>query len=131
MTWMIDTNTVSHIVKGQASALARLERLSIADVCISAVTEGELHFGLAKRPDATRLHLIVGEFLRRVEAMPWDSSVASTYGQMRAQLEAVGKVVGPLDLMIAAHAKALDCILVTNDAGFMKIPDLRIEDWTK
>ena len=63
--------------------------------------------------------------------MPWTSSVAAVYGRLRADLESVGTVVGALDLMIAAHSVALDCTLVTNDAGFRKIPALRIEDWTQ
>jgi tRNA(fMet)-specific endonuclease VapC len=131
MTWMLDTNTVSHIIKGHTRALAQLEKTAIADVCISVVTEAELHFGLAKRPEATRLHLIVREFLQRTEIVPWGSSVARTYGKLRADLEAVGKVVGALDLMIAAHAVALDYTMVTNDAAFGKISNLRIEDWTR
>jgi tRNA(fMet)-specific endonuclease VapC len=131
MTWMLDTNMVSHIIKGHTRALAQLEKAAIAEVCISVVTEAELHFGLAKRPEATRLHLIVREFLRRAEVVPWDSTAARIYGKLRADLESAGKVIGALDLMIAAHAVALDYTLVTNDAAFGKIAHLKIEDWTR
>ncbi len=126
---MLDTNTVSHIVKGHQRILARLENTPMTTVCISAITEGELRFGLAKRPEATRLHHIVHEFLQRVEIKPWDSEIATAYGTMRAALEGRGKVVGALDMLIAAHAVALDCKLVTNDAGFYKIDQLKTEDW--
>ena len=128
--FMLDTNTVSHIVKGNSRVLARLAKVHMSDICISAITEGELRFGLAKRPQATRLHHIVHEFLQRVEIKPWDSTTAIAYGNLRAALEGGGNVVGALDLLIGAHAMALGCKLITNDAGFGKIRNLKIEDWT-
>jgi tRNA(fMet)-specific endonuclease VapC len=127
---MLDTNTVSHIVKGHERALARLAKTPMTEVCISTITEGEVRFGLAKRPQATRLHHIVHEFLQRVEIKPWDSTTAIAYGTLRAALESTGKTVGALDLLIAAHAIALDCRLITNDSGFEKIGHLKTEDWT-
>ncbi len=128
--FMLDTNTVSHILKGHSNALERLAKVPMTDVCVSAITEGELRFGLAKRPQATRLQHIVHEFLQRVEIKPWDSTAAITYGALRASLEGVGKVVGALDLLIAAHAIALNCKLITSDAGFSKIGNLESVDWT-
>ena len=128
---MLDTNTVSHILKGHPTALDRVSRVAMTDVCISVITEGELRFGLAKRPAATRLRHIVQEFLRRVEIMPWDSGTATAYGVLRAQLEGSGRIVGTLDLLIAAHAISLDCTLATSDGGFDKIENLKTENWAK
>lgn len=128
--WMLDTNTVSHILKGHAVALKKLSMCPMESVCISAITEGELLFGLAKRPQATRLHKIVHEFLQRVDVCPWDTHVANVYGDLRASLEAEGKIVGSLDLLIAAHAVSLEATLVTNDAGFEKVSTLKRQDWT-
>ncbi len=130
MSWMLDTNTISHILKGHPRALERLSQAPMANVCISVITEGELRFGLAKRPKATRLHKIVSEFLQRVAVEPWASSTANLYGGLRASLEGSGKIVGALDLLIAAHALDLNATLVTNDAGFAKIARLLTEDWT-
>lgn len=130
MSYMLDTNTVSHILKGHHRALERLSHVPMANVCISVITEGELRFGIAKRPQATRLQRIVGEFLQRVAVEPWESSTAHAYGDLRASLESSGKVVGALDLLIAAHALDLNATLVTNDAGFRKIAHLKTEDWT-
>ncbi|ACI52118.1 PilT protein domain protein [Gluconacetobacter diazotrophicus PA1 5] len=130
MTRMLDTNTVSHILKGHPRALERLSQIPMASVCISVITEAELRFGIAKRPEATRLHRVVNEFLQRVDVQPWESSTADSYGNLRAALEASGKIVGSLDLLIAAHALDLNSILVTNDAGFSKIAQLETEDWT-
>ena len=112
---MLDTNTVSHLLRGHALVAQRIVAVPITSLCISAITEGELLFGLAKRPSAERLHIAVGEFLRRADVLPWDSAVAKHYGIVRADLECHGKVLSPLDLLIAAHALAVGAVLVTND----------------
>jgi tRNA(fMet)-specific endonuclease VapC len=101
----------------------------MASLCVSAITEGELLFGLAKRPNATKLHTLVREFLLRVDVLPWDSTVATQYGALRAQMELQGKILAPLDLLIAAHALNKGAILVTNDRSFNQAPGLQVEDW--
>ena len=128
--FMLDTNTVSHLLKEHPGVVRRVVAAPMASLCISAITEGELLFGLAKRPDAKRLHLAVREFLRRVDVLPWDNVVAEHYGTVRAGLERQGKLLAPLDLLIATHAISVDAILVTNDRAFGQITDLHIEDWT-
>jgi tRNA(fMet)-specific endonuclease VapC len=85
---------------------------------------------LAKRPDAKRLHLLVQEFLRRVDVLPWDSSIAKYYGTVRADMEHQSKILAPLDLLIAANALSVDAVMVTNDQAFCLVADLSIEDWT-
>ncbi len=127
---MLDTNTVSHLIKGNESVGQRLVEIPMASLCISAVTEGEMLFGLAKRPEATRLHRVVREFLRRVDVLPWDTATAEVYGNLRARLEASGKILGSLDLLIGSHAVATNSILVTSDSAFSMIDDLKLEDWT-
>ncbi len=101
----------------------------MGQLCISAVTEGELQFGLAKRPNANRLHLAVAEFLLRVDVLPWDRAVAAQYGTLRAAMERHGHILGPLDQMIAAHALCAGGVLVTNDHAFTMVPGLPLEDW--
>lgn len=128
--FMLDTNTVSHLLKEHPGVVRRVVAAPMASLCISAITEGELLFGLAKRPDAKRLHLAVWEFLRRVDVLPWDNVVAEHYGTMRANLERQGKILAPLDLLIATHALRVDAILVTNDRAFGQVADLHVEDWT-
>src|SRR5699024_4327402 len=102
--YMLDTNSVSHLLRGNPIVARHLVSLPMSSLCISAITEGELHFGLAKRPEATRLHEAVREFLKRVDILPWDSSVTEQYGRARASMERMGKSLAPLDLLIAAHA---------------------------
>jgi tRNA(fMet)-specific endonuclease VapC len=128
--YMLDTSTVSHLLKGNPAVARRVVAAPMAALCVSAVTEGELSFGLAKRPDATRLQLAVEQFLRRVDVMPWDTVVAKRYGTVRADMARQGKTLAPLDLLIAAHALAIDAILVTSDRAFGQVTDLHVEDWT-
>lgn len=128
--YMLDTNMVSHLIKEHPAVAQRVVAVPMASLCISAITEGELLLGLAKRPDAKRLHLVVRELLRCVDVLPWDSSITEQYGTVRANMERQGKSLAPLDLLIATHALSIDAILVTNDRAFSQVPDLVIEDWT-
>ena len=128
---MLDTNTVSHLIKRQPQAIARLLHVPMHNVCISAITAGELAFGLAKRPQAMALREAVNEFLRRAEVMPWDDAVAQTYGTLRAELNKNGTPLAALDLQIAAHALHLKATLVSNDKAFAQVGGLIVEDWVK
>ncbi|GHU01867.1 ribonuclease VapC [Betaproteobacteria bacterium] len=129
--YMLDTNMVSRLVKMDPAAMARARAVPVTSLCVSAITEGELLFGLAKRPDATRLRAAVREFLRCVDVLPWDDDVAEHYAQTRAALELQGKTLAPLDLLIAAHAESLGAVLVTNDKALRLMSNLRLEDWTE
>ncbi|MFI5095393.1 MAG: type II toxin-antitoxin system VapC family toxin [Candidatus Acidiferrales bacterium] len=130
--YLLDTNIASCIIKGNSPAVdRRLVKVAMAQLAISAVTEGELRFGAARLPHATRLHNMIEDFFLRVAVLPWDSDAAQQYGQLRATLERDGQLMGNLDTMIAAHALALDAILVTNDHAFARIKKLKVVDWTK
>lgn len=128
--YMLDTNAVAHLLKRHAAVLQHVLAVPMASLCISAITEGELRFGLAKRPQATRLHQAVDEFLLRVDALSWDSAAADTYSTVRAALESRGRGLAPLDVLIAAHALSTGCVLVTSDRAFAQVPGLALEDWT-
>ncbi len=128
--YMLDTNTVSQLIKAHPSVARRVVSAPVASLCISSITEGELLLGLDKRPDAKRLHAAVRELLRRVDVLPWDSTTAERYGTIRADLERRGKTLAPLDLLIAAHALGADATLVTNDRAFRQVVGLHLEDWT-
>ena len=129
--YLLDTNTVSHLIKAHRAVARRVAAAPMTALCLSAITEGELLFGLAKRPDAPRLHLAVRELLRCVDVLPWDSASAARYGTVRAALERAGKTLAPLDMLIAAHALQMEAILVTSDRAFRQVVDLHIEDWTE
>ena len=84
--YMLDTNTVSHLIKEHPIVARRLVATPMASLCISSITEGELLFGLAKRPEASRLHLAERELLRRVDVLPWSSATAERNGVVRAEM---------------------------------------------
>jgi tRNA(fMet)-specific endonuclease VapC len=130
--YLLDTNTASYIIKGNIPAVRRkLVKVPMGEVAVSAVTEAELRYGVARLPNATHLQKVVEEFLLRVTVLPWDSDAARTYGDLRAALESQGQPMGNLDLMIGAQALALGTVLVTSDKAFTRIKRLKIEDWTK
>lgn len=84
---MLDTNTVSFIIRNHPVVIQHMVSITPRSVFISAITEGELRFGLEKRPEAKRLFIVVQEFLRCVDILPWGSSVSKTYAAVRAQME--------------------------------------------
>lgn len=129
--YLLDTNTVSFLIRMQPEVLTHVANVPMAALSISAITEGELSFGLAKRPEAKRLHLLVHEFLLRVDVAPWDRAVAQRYGTLRAECERAGTILAPLDLLIAAHALAIGAMLVSNDHAFRNIKNLPLVDWTQ
>lgn len=130
--YLLDTNTVSFIFKGNFPAVRRrVAEVPFTQLAISTITEGELRFGIARRPGATRLHAVIEDFLLRVSILPWDSEATRHYGALRASLERSGQPMGNLDTMIAAHALAIGATLVTNDRAFSRIKNLKVEDWTK
>jgi tRNA(fMet)-specific endonuclease VapC len=128
--YMLDMNMVSYLFKEHSKVVEHLTSKPVAAICISAITEAELLYGLAKRPDAKRLHAVVNEFLKRVDVLPWDSQIAARYGAVRARIEKRGNVLAPLDLLIGTHALDTHAVLVTNDKAFQTLPGLSIEDWT-
>jgi tRNA(fMet)-specific endonuclease VapC len=130
--YLLDTNMASYVIKGNIPRVReRLLKVPMAQVLISAVTEAELRFGVARRPEAVRLGTAVEEFLLRVDRLPWGSEAAQHYARVRAALEREGKPIGNLELMIAAHALAARAVLVTNDRVFRRVRELTIEDWSK
>jgi tRNA(fMet)-specific endonuclease VapC len=103
----------------------------MAEVGISVVTEAELRFGVARRPEAATLQRVVEGFLLRVEVLPWNSEAAQQYARIRAALEKEGEPMGNLDLMIAAQALAAQVVLITHDRVFRRVRGLRVEDWSR
>src|SRR5579862_1863945 len=109
--YLLDTNTVSNVIKGNMPKVCeRLLRVPMAEVGISAVTEGELRFGVARLTGAVKLAKAVEEFLLRVEILPWNSEAAKRYAQLRSDLEKKGEPMGNLDMMIAAQALAAEAV---------------------
>lgn len=133
MRYLLDTSTVSLMLREVRPHIRqRLARTPMGAVCISSVTEGELRYGLARRGHPQALAERVHALLVRVESLPWTSSVAQTYAVLRSDCEARGIVLGPLDMMIAAHARATNATLVSADRAFRKLErQVRVQDWSE
>jgi tRNA(fMet)-specific endonuclease VapC len=123
---MLDTNMVSYIARGRSlAARTRLTALKHDEVaCISAITEGEIRYGLAKRPEATTVKAVMDGVLARLRILPWGRDEAQAYGVLRAKLEASGTTLGHMDMLIAAHSVSTGAVLVTNDNAFAQVDQL-------
>ena len=116
MLHLLDTDTASYVIKGRDSSVeARLAEIEPSMVCISVVTRAELLYGLKRLPASHRLHAGVRHFLRIVRALPWDVEAADLYADIRHQLVTAGRLIGELDMMIAAQALSVGAVLVTNN----------------
>lgn len=129
---MLDTNTASAALRGTVGIDRRLQRLDPAQWCISAVTRAELRYGLALKPGAVKLAQYVEAFLQTTTTAPWDQEAADAHGLLRAKLRRAGTPIGDFDEMIAAHALALDAVLVTDNARHFRLVDgLACENWIR
>jgi tRNA(fMet)-specific endonuclease VapC len=129
--WMLDTNIASWVIReAPAGIRVRIDTIDRARTCVSAITKAELLFGTERRPENGRLARLVAAFLSATLTEPWADGAAETYARLRATLEARGTPLAAMDLLIAAHAISLDCVLVTADRGFRQVPGLTIEDWS-
>ena len=129
--FLLDTNIASHIIRQDDHRILEFAYdLPAEDIAVSAVTKGELIFGLAKKQFHPSLVKMVREFLHTVTVLPWNSEVAETYGTFKVSCTTRGKILGELDMMIAAHAVSLGATLVTRDKAFDRIGEnLKVEDW--
>lgn len=131
--WMLDTNILSHAIRYPRGPLAvRIQQLSAqpeGSLCTSLVVACELSFG-AKKVGSISLASKIETILQFVPSKAIDHDVVRHYATIRSHLEKAGTPIGPNDTLIAAHALALDCTLVTdNDAEFVRVPGLRVENW--
>ncbi|MCW5236271.1 type II toxin-antitoxin system VapC family toxin [Verminephrobacter eiseniae] len=138
-TYLLDTNIASHVIEGDIPRVReRLVAVPMHCVAVSVVTQAELLYGVAKRGQPQGLATRVREFLSRVTVLAWTPEIGQIYGALRANCEAGGV---PMDMMIAAHAKALEmaaaqvqdkAILITRDLAFRRVPGgLVLDDWTQ
>ncbi|MFZ5572621.1 MAG: type II toxin-antitoxin system VapC family toxin [Thermodesulfobacteriota bacterium] len=128
--YLLDTNILSHLIRFPTGpVLNRLESILPASACTSIVVSAEIHYGLTKKGSAS-LTRQARRILKTIDVLPLEYPVDEHYGDIRTHLEKVGAPIGGNDLFIAAHARALGLILVTdNIKEFSRVPDLLIENW--
>lgn len=129
--YLLDTNICIYIrQKRPPEVLRRFRKLAVGDAAISVITYGELLYGAersaARTASLERLHALV----TLMPVLPMPTSGAEAYGAIRAELERSGRMIGNNDLWIAAHARAADLVLVTNnEREFQRVPGLNVENW--
>ncbi len=128
--YMLDTNIVSELARNpQGTVAKRIADVGPNAICVSIVTAAELRYGCAKK-GSPKLLAQIGAILGSVPVLALDVPADAEYGAIRAELEVAGKSIGPNDLLIAAHARALEAVLVTANIGeFKRVRDLRVENW--
>lgn len=131
MKYLLDTNICIYTIKKRPpQAYKRLGEQTLGDVGVSTITCCELEYGVAHSSDPQRNRMALHEFLAPLEVLDFTSEVAQIYGGVRTILTRAGTPIGPLDLMIAAHALYLNVTLVTNNVReFSRVPHLKIENW--
>ena len=132
MTHMLDTNVCVDVIRNRSHALIdRLETHAVDSIAISTITLSELHHGVAKSQDPETNRVALLEFLVPFLVLPFDGAAARVYGVIRSELERQGTPIGPMDMLIAAHALSQGSILVTNnEREFRRVPDLSVENWS-
>nr|WP_122951260.1 type II toxin-antitoxin system VapC family toxin [Bathymodiolus thermophilus thioautotrophic gill symbiont] len=131
MIYMLDTNIISYLIKSHDEMLVRkFEVVSQYDlVVISSISVAELRYGVKKK-QSKNLETVVNNFLHPLEQKDFDESSAIIYGDIRVDLEKRGRVIGALDMLIAAHAKSLGATIVTNNTKeFDRVVGLKVENW--
>ena len=129
--YMLDTNICIFVLKHRSEKLRRKFK-AIKSLCISSITYGELCFGIENGDPNRResRYRQLESFTQRLLIDPFDEEAARQYGMIRATLKRDGSIIGNNDLFIAAHARSIEAVLVTNNTKeFSRVPDLTIEDW--
>ena len=130
LQYMLDTNICIYVIKNYPPELLERFNALAAQLCMSAITLGELHYGAEESARRLQNLLAIEHFSARLDVLPFSAQAAAHYGQVRTELERAGTPVGPHDMLIGAHARSEGLITVTNNRReFDRIPGLRVENW--
>jgi tRNA(fMet)-specific endonuclease VapC len=131
--YLLDTNIVSQLArdpKGPAAQAVR--RVGSDQVATSIIVAAELRYGVSKKPGDARLGERIAAILAALTVHPLEAPVDALYGEIRAELERRGQVIGGNDLLIAAQALTLGAVMVTDNVGeFERVPGLVVENWLR
>lgn len=131
MKFLIDTNICIYIMNNHPpEVLKKFKSIGVGKVGISSITVSELHYGACKSSHIEKNIKRLDEFLSPFEILSYDENASRYYGKIRSQLEKQGNIIGPLDMLIAAHALSKKLRLITNNVKeFRRIKSLRVENW--
>ena len=130
--YLLDTNSIADLIRNPQGAITRrIEEVGEADVCTSVIVAAEVRYGAARKR-SPRLSAQCEIVLRRLTVAPLGPPADEIYARERARLERLGRVIGGHDLLIAAHALALGCTVVTdNEREFSRVSGLAWENWLR
>ncbi len=133
MTYMLDTNICIYVMKNRPErVLERFRKELDRGICISSITLAELEYGMKHSSNPVKNEQSLLKFLLPLSILPFGQAAASAYGEIRAYLQRKGTPIGPLDMLIAAHARAENMILVTNNVReFERVPGLELKNWAE
>ena len=133
MTYMLDTNICIYVMNNRPEKVLKRFRDALdSGLCISSITLAELEYGMTHSSNPAKNEQALLRFLAPISILPFGPAAASEYGAIRAKLQAAGKPIGPLDMLIAAHAKSEEMVLVTNNVQeFARVEGLEIENWAE
>ncbi|MCA0444995.1 MAG: type II toxin-antitoxin system VapC family toxin [Bacteroidetes bacterium] len=131
LMYLIDTNICIYIIKqNPETVIQKLKTLEPFQIKISAISVGELEYGVAKSQSVEKNRWKLLHFLSPFDIIPFEDHDAEIFGMIRANLEKSGKIIGPYDLQIASQAISRNLTLVSNNLKeFSRIPGLMFENW--
>jgi len=135
MIWMLDTDILIHFINRKENfdrIARRMSGRSPGELRLSAITLAELRFGIEKGEFRSENRKTLAELLEFLQVDDFPSGAAHDFAQIKASLSARGRPIGPYDLLIAAHARHLGAVLVTNnEREFRRVPTLSVQNWLK
>jgi tRNA(fMet)-specific endonuclease VapC len=129
--YIFDTNVCIQILKGKSEILKnRIENISTSDIIIPSIVRFELFYGAYKSSNPDKTLAVILDFIQSFETLDFNDLIAEKAGEIRSNLDKIGKPIGPYDLLIAATAIISNLILVSNNVKeFERVPGLQLEDW--
>ena len=134
MKYLLDTNICIYIINEKPDkVLRKFEQYPVFEFGISSITHAELQYGVEKSKNKKTNQDALDEFLLPLTILSFHGKqLVTCYGEIRASLESKGKTIGPLDMLLAAHALSLDLTIISNNIkDFSRIPKLKSENWTR
>jgi tRNA(fMet)-specific endonuclease VapC len=135
MKYVLDTNAVSSLMKGDPNVIERLKRVSRADVCMPQPVVAEITYGIQRLSRSKRKDALASRFellKREIGRVAWSDKVSEAFGGIKSGLERKGQRIEDFDAAVAGHALAEECVLVTANLKHMtRVPGLEVEDWSQ
>jgi tRNA(fMet)-specific endonuclease VapC len=131
--YLLDTNICIYAIKKKpASVLERIHEKSGLGLFISALTVAELEYGIENSSKIEENRIALLKFLSLFTVLPFEDEDAMPYGKLKSKLRKEGKIIGPIDMLLAAQALSRDFILVTNNTKeFERIENIKLENWVE